>query len=191
MASRLVNLRHTLAWTDFRGRVPSGQGNMNAMTAVDIVFTGFGVQRTSSGGTIRDSLMVTVTLQRSRSWARPGSARTAVLLNHEQGHYNITALTARDMFIDLMQLKNQSFSNTSALQAEVNRIRGRYNPQAIHDKYDARTETDHGRNSASQRTWDGYIQRAFTTARTPAVRAPDGAMYKVRLRDVLHTASRI
>ena len=190
MASRLENLRYALTWNDFRGTVPRN-ATLNALTSVTIVFTRLQVERTSSGVTLRDNVIVTVTLRRMQSWARAGSTRTAALLHHEQGHYNITALTARDMFIDLMQLKQRSFNNAAALQSELTRIRRLYDPQAIHDSYDAQTETDHGRNAAQQRTWDGYIQRAFTQVRTPPMHAPDGTAYKVRLRDVLRDAGKI
>ena len=189
MASRLQNLMHTLTWNDFRGRVPHGASHA-AKTAVEIVFTRLDVDRTSSGVRLRDNVVVTVALQQSQSWARQ-SERTTDLLHHEQGHYNVTALTARDMFIDLMQLKGRTFNGAAALQNELNRIRGLYNPQAIHDKYDARGETDHGRDSGKQRIWDGYIRQAFTQTRTPLVRAPDGATYKIRLREVLRAAGKI
>jgi hypothetical protein len=53
----------------------------------------------------------------------------------------------------------------------------------VHDRYDR--ATDHGLLPARQRAWDGYIQQAFTTARTPAVVAPDGTPYKVPLLAVL------
>ena len=190
MASRLVNLRYTLTWNDFQGHVPAGE-TLNALTDVEMVFSGFGVEHRDGGVTLRDSLVITVTLRRNRSWARAGAARTAALLNHEQGHYNITALTSRDLFIDLMALKARTFANAGALQTELNRVRGNYDPQAIHDKYDERTEADHGRDVAGQRRWDGYIQRAFTVPRTPPVNAPDGTAYKLRLRDVLQAAGHL
>ena len=73
----------------------------------------------------------------------------------------------------------------------MNAVGQRYASQAIHDKYDSAQETNHGRNASQQRSWDGYIQTAFTQQRTPVVRAPDGATYKVRLLDVLRRASKI
>jgi len=189
MPSVLRNLSHTLSWSDFRGQVPSN-ASLNAQTAVDIEFTRLEVERTSSGVRLRDNVILTIALKHNQSWAKQ-NARTAALLNHEQGHYHITALTGRDMFIDLMQLKSQTFSGDPALQSEFNGIRARYNAQAMHDKYDARSETDHGRDSAKQRIWDGYFQRARTHPRSPRLVAPDGAVYKVRLRDVLRAAGKI
>jgi predicted component of type VI protein secretion system len=95
------------------------------------------------------------------------------------------------MFIDLMALKPQSFANVGALQTAVTTIAQRYDPQRIHTKYDSTQESDHGRNPTQQRAWDGYIQTAFTQARSPAVSAPDGAAYKIRLLDVLRNAGKI
>ncbi len=189
MPSRLVNLRYQVKWSDFQGQVPANARHA-AQLASDFTFQGFGTTPVSGGVTLADTLVVTVVLRRNNSWARGGSARTAALLNHEQGHYDITALTARDLFIDLMALKAQVFPNAAALQRALQTARARYRPQAIQDLYDSHAEADHGHDTAAQARWDGYIRRAFTEARTPTVRAPDGATYKIRLNDVLRAAGK-
>jgi hypothetical protein len=38
--------------------------------------------------------------------------------------------------------------------------------------------------------WDGFFNRAFTQPRAPAVKAPDGSLYKVRLLDLLEAAGK-
>ena len=44
------------------------------------------------------------------------------------------------------------------------------------------------RKPAAQAKWEGYVNTPFTQERTPAVTAPDGAIYKVPLADVLRSA---
>lgn len=188
MPSTLSNLRYTVQWTDFKAPVPSGAEHDAHIETDFSLHYGF----KSSGGkvSLRDDLRITINLKRDRSWAKSGAARTADLLSHEQGHYDITALTARDLFLDLMQLKSRTFASAAALSAEVRRIAGTYPLQATQDLYDAVGESNHGNDAAGQKRWDGYLKRAFTTPRTPAQHAPDGASYKLRLKDVLETAGR-
>lgn len=191
MPSQLQNLTRRVSWQDFKGQVPANATH-NAMISVSINFSGVGVRALPGGGvTLQDSLVVAVVLDQNASWARQGASRTADLLRHEQGHYDITALAARDMFIDLMQLKARTFSGAAALQNEITAIRASYPAQTWQTIYDAPAATDHGRNAAGQQRWNTHIQRAFTTPRQPALSAPDGTPYKVRLRDVLSAANAI
>ena len=182
MPSRLLNLRHQLRWRDFQGQVPPNS-EFSAETDTKMRLR-YG--HASSGGQTRltDNVVVTVQLRRAHSWAKAGAVRTAALLNHEQRHYDITALMSRDFFIDMMQLKTRTFPSTGDLDQEVSRLATHYASQPIHDQYD--DETDHGQRAADQRRWDCMINRAFSTARSPAVTAPDGTPYKIRLLNVLN-----
>jgi len=195
MASQLRNRVYAVQWTDFVAHPPANAAqDAHIETRADLNYA----YSTGSGGTrLSDSVTVTIQLLRPQSWAKkqrinswPQQARN-VLLKHEQGHYDITALMGRDMFIDLMALKTQTFSSVNALQNEVRTIAQRYAPQPVHTKYDSVSETNHGGNATQQLVWDGYIRTAFTQARSPAVTAPDGAAYKIRLLDVLRNAGKI
>jgi hypothetical protein len=123
------------------------------------------------------------------------------LLEHEQGHYDITALVARDLFIHLMQLKGSNYPNAAAGQRDfvdwVNMYQSKR--QKIQTAYDA--ETGHSQanvfvpstnlftpphqKGAPQIKWEGLIASAFTTPRPSGELAPDKAPYKVELEDVL------
>lgn len=111
----------------------------------------------------------------------------AEILKHEQGHYDIVALLARDLFIDLMQLKANRYDNQAALNKDVAPILKKYNgtSQKVIDISDSIAESDHGENGTGQAKWNGFLNTAFTKARTPAQSAPDGTAYKVPLLDVL------
>ncbi|HYP49707.1 MAG TPA: hypothetical protein VEQ34_02110, partial [Pyrinomonadaceae bacterium] len=100
------------------------------------------------------------------------------------------ALLVRDMFIDLMQLKQNTYDTAQAVMADVAKVRALFDPkfQPINDRYDAANETDHGLNQPGQKRWDGFIQTAFTQPRNPPMQAPDGTMYKTPILTVLQQA---
>ena len=89
--------------------------------------------------------------------------------------------------IDLMQLKANTYSGQSAFNADVAPILNRYRgkEQQIIDKYDSRSESNHGDNGRGQDKWNRMIHSAFHTPRSPAQSAPDGKAYKLQLLQVL------
>jgi hypothetical protein len=195
MASQLLNRVYNVTWDDFRGPVPPGATrDAHIETKADLSYS----YSSGAGGTrLADSVTVTIQLLRHKSWAKkqrisswPRQARLD-LLKHEQVHYEITALMARDLFIELMALKGRSFASPGALQTEVQRLANLYAPQPVHTKYDSPKETNHGGNSTPQSAWNGYVHAAFSRPRTPAVKAPDGTPYKVRLREILKQAGKL
>ena len=117
------------------------------------------------------------------------------MLNHEQGHYNITALVSRDFFIDMMLLKAQTFATAQAglaaarqIQlASVDKIR---TIQQLYDR-EVHPEQNSGQSRGpKQQAWDGFIQAAFTNSRSSGTQAPDGTVHKVRLIDTLTQGGR-
>lgn len=201
MASRLTGLRRTLRWSDFGAPRPGPD------PAAGVVATAAQTRATHTHtenaehvpGTrpprfrLRDEVAVGIVLQSQQcfvnAWVfrRPTTFQSN-LLHHEQGHYDLVALFCRDMFIDLMALKTQTFPNAQGVIQGVQQILGRYDSliAAVHTPYD--DDAQHGRNPQQQRRWDGFIQSAFTRPRNPPMRAPDGALYKVPLATVLRLA---
>jgi hypothetical protein len=139
---------------------------------------------------LRDDAVISVVLDRGQTfvnqWAlnRPAPFPTD-LLHHEQGHYDLVALFCRDMFIEIMTLKQQSLSTPQAVFTAAQAIFQRFDGfiAAVHTPYD--NQTDHGNIAQQQQRWDGFMRGAFTTPRTPSMSAPDGTPYKVPLLDVL------
>jgi hypothetical protein len=84
--------------------------------------------------------------------------KSADLLSHEQGHYDITGLTGRDMGNEIVAVRARSRDD---LQTKVTQIIEKYRqrPKALSERYD--TETDHSRNRQAQKRWDGAIQSAM------------------------------
>ncbi len=221
MPSTLIGLKKTLVWTQFTGapsasdlrelqRIAASSGKTLGMAGITSSFNvKFGGKDEAtllpSGGgfTLADDVVVTVVFDSQKSWKQidPLSAITAqLLLDHEQGHYDFTALMARDCFIDLMQLKSQTFSDVATGRSAAKSIVDTYQTKlkTVQKTYDS--DTFHGgwvvpssgffppRKESYQVKWEGFITSAFTVERQPQVVAPtDGATYKIRILDAIAT----
>lgn len=208
MASRLENLKRELAWSDFGTPKAVGAPTPNQRGSAAYTHCRWKLTRAPQAERVpnqdavrlRDDVVVTIEFDARKSWvadwvfSQPTSFQNS-LLHHERGHYKVCALVARDFFIALMQLKGRTFANAPALGAEINAlIAAHHNEQVIqpiHDTYDEPLEADHGLNPAGQTRWDGYFDSAFTTPRTPPMRAPDGTSYKIPLLQVLRNAGKL
>jgi predicted secreted Zn-dependent protease len=79
---------------------------------------------------------------------------TNTLLSHEQGHYDITALGARELYNALLQLTAPSGHE---LQTRASQLRQRIQQKInrTNTRYD--TQTNHSQNAAAQHTWQQRI----------------------------------
>jgi hypothetical protein len=117
---------------------------------------------------------VTVTLDKARMWVASWvSSRSAAfqagLLNHEQGHYEISMLNAGDIFHELVRISGSAFASAQAGQAAINSMVTRlFTAKAIHDKYDF--DTGGGLNATMQAAWDTALSNARVTFVRPALR---------------------
>jgi hypothetical protein len=174
MSSNLSGLDRQLAWSEYptkRGAAPSaGQSRTAAMT-----FSGMqssAVRFANRGGHFElvDDVRVSITFDGRQSWVMSWALTEATpfptdLLNHEQGHYTITALIARDFFTDVMLLKDQTFPTANAGNAAVAKIRNNTlnKLRAVQDLYDAEVhpEQDSGQSRGpKQKAWDGFFETA-------------------------------
>lgn len=78
-----------LAWPDFKARAPRSTGEPSAMTD-----TGFRVQLECREGAL--DIRIAAEFYTSSSWVK-AARKSAELLRHEQGHFDITELYARRM----------------------------------------------------------------------------------------------
>jgi hypothetical protein len=87
-------------------------------------------------------------------------------LVHEQLHYEIAAVLARDLALALRQLRG---ATTADLQAKLNNTFKEYGKEglqsSINDLYD--TETDHGRDPTKQAKWENLVRKAKQSSSTP------------------------
>lgn len=202
MPSKLVGLIKTLQWNDFgkpRKDAPPKPGQVKTAAFTKAVPSFTGVNFNAAPGTkqlqLADTVTVTVTLSSTsfvNDWVFTvmDQAFQDALLNHEQHHYDIGALLARDFFIDIMQMKAKTFASATAANTEFNTIKAATidKQKKVEDLYDA--ETQSGRIAAQQTNWDGFIKSAFTTPRPGGGSAPDGKPYKKTLIQVLKDAGK-
>jgi len=201
MASQLLNLIKQLRWSDFGTPVnkPAPGPGQTATAALTRTNYAYSANAEPVLGTnppkyrLKDDVRFTIQFQRPPSWVASWVFITSVqeqnrILHHEQGHYDLVALLVRDMFIDIMQLKQNTYSTAQAVMDEINQIKRMYDPktQPVQDRYDV--NTNHGITQSQQVLWDGFIQKAFTQQRNPPMYAPDGTPYKIPLLTVLQQA---
>jgi hypothetical protein len=186
MASRLTGLMKTLAWSDFQGTPDPQKPNLQAFTSATFNLPTLTPTRVpgSQDYHFEDNVAITIVMNSQRSWKRQPPND---LLKHEQCHYDIVALIARDLFIDIMQLKANTYANGPAALADLRPILTKYGGKVekINVVYDSLQQTNHGNIPPSQAKWNAMIQRAFSEPRNPAMSAPDGTPYKIPLLDVL------
>jgi hypothetical protein len=186
MPSRLTGLFKTLTWGDFQGNPDPGMPNLQAFTSAN--FNLPTIIPTVVPGTksfhFDDNIVVAILMNSQLSWKRTPPND---LLKHEQGHYDIVALIARDLFIDIMHLKPNTYPSNPAALADLKPILDKYRGKTkkISDIYDSPQQTNHGNNPSAQMSWNSILQRAFTEPRNPAGAAPDGTPYKIPFLDVL------
>jgi hypothetical protein len=91
------------------------------------------------------------------------------LLNHEQGHYEIGMLNAKDFFFELERIQGSAFPTAKDGIAAVKNLETTLgSAQAIHNKYDADTRS--GLNPARQAAWDAALSAARITFSSPSLR---------------------
>jgi len=201
MASQLTGLFRTLSWSDFRVVQASAPGPNDppadaAATAVNVNPSGLNLQGSPPNLSLADTIVVNIVFDRSNSFKNSwvvtmSPSDQARLLSHEQGHYNLTALLARDFFLQLMAMKGNAYASAADMQNDLNAAQAATvaRTQEISDAYDA--GTSHGTDPDGQSKWLGYIQTAFTQPVNPPQTTPDGTPIKVKIIDVLSAANEI
>jgi len=151
----MTGFNHSVAWGEFRkvttrpARV-SEDAYIKSNKRVNYTWT-------SSGDTYTiDTVTGTVAVSRAESWVVQGR-ETTVLLAHEQGHFDITALGMReehDRFASLTGTSGADLDRQcTAIRADVNaRI------AATDIRYDA--QTSHSTNAPAQTRWQTAIRTA-------------------------------
>lgn len=155
----LAGWPRTLTWANFRevdsapdGRTEAAQIHPEAVQPAEV-----GVAR--EGGTVRlRGYTVRVRIVRDDTWVVT-SQKSDTLLIHEQGHFDIVGLTARDMVADLAALRA---SSTAELQELVRDTIARAGALAtrLDGIYDGTSSdgTAGGSNSAVQDRWNSHLR---------------------------------
>ena len=162
----------TLDWRDFQGTVPANRAaGEDAYTEARFDFAydyEYDTEQKTQGYRV-NHVYVRVTLERDRMWSVQQS-QTDKLLRHEQGHYDIVALLARDLFDELTgwesgarprrfrretDLKRTVDALPRATRRLIAHVGG--TPQAVGIYA---TQTSHGNDAKAQEKWDTALAGA-------------------------------
>ncbi|HMG68154.1 MAG TPA: DUF922 domain-containing protein [Chitinophagaceae bacterium] len=127
-----------LNWSDYLAK-PAASSEAAAITSTSI-----GIEYHVRNNEFTYS--ITCRFSKTRSW---GKYKTDYILQHEQGHFDITEIYARKLAKELKEYK----FNPRKYQEEVSRIYKRImdEKEVYQDKYDK--ETDFSRNKEKQAEW--------------------------------------
>ncbi|MBT3091681.1 MAG: hypothetical protein KME58_02070 [Candidatus Thiodiazotropha sp. (ex Lucina pensylvanica)] len=92
-------------------------------------------------------------LNAAGSWAVV-SAKTAELLAHEQGHFDIVGLCYRDLVAEARTLRGRSRNRLLLAMRQAMREHDQ-RAESLTREYE--TQTEHGRNQANQQAWQRQI----------------------------------
>lgn len=145
----------SIAWSEFRGTVP-GTRDEEARIVADPALQIRPGRAEDRSIKVAD-LRVRVVVNESASWASPDH-RTARLLRHEQGHYDIAGMGARDLTRAILDARAPTARALWTMlrqlereaQAQVNRVNRLYDD-----------ETDHFRDAGEQARWERKISDAM------------------------------
>jgi hypothetical protein len=198
--SQLMNVAHQITWQEFTTKTadptPAPDTVVPAAYTLPVIATsGFGLEGIPGSkppkAKLKDTIVVGVSLG-AASWVENWvfdlpQAKQDELLNHEQGHFSIGALLARDFYYDLLKLRQKEYTSPAGSTADFNSLKDARDAAftAIVKKYDV--DTKHGTVAAQQARWDGFLSSAANQPRTPPETAQDGTPLKVRLVDLLKT----
>ena len=154
----LNNFNKTLSWSDFNQQ-PGQPGGANEFAQIhpDMAPSNFVLARVKNAITVTD-VTIDLSLIADDCWV-VASRMNNDLLKHEQGHYDILAISARELYNALVGL---SATTTDALQRKATKLQEKFAQQAtqVDARYDSENQTNHGINATIQQTWDQRIAAA-------------------------------
>ena len=152
-----------LTWADFKGRPNTGDP-LHALTTANI-----GAQIGCQDYVFSANVQATFTP--SESWVKSPHTESTALLHHEQVHFDLTEVHARQLRQKLKTLK----FDCEHLQPAFNNVMkvAIANWQREQQRYDV--DTNHGLNLVKQKTWDEQVQQRLLALQAYAAPAPAGS----------------
>ncbi len=140
---------YKLSWEDFQGKIP--KNTQYAASTQSGMYFSYSVQNTN--GELSLTTLVSANFNPKESWYKPEKVN-AVILAHEQGHFDITEIQARELRKNFAAYKvSKNYKNdlqSIYTKAESDR-------RAMQIKYDK--ETNHSIILEKQKEWDIFIQK--------------------------------
>jgi hypothetical protein len=179
----MTGFPRALTWQNYRSVPNSPRPPAAAFTSASWAMSGWSVRPVDGEYRVQGARM-TVAFNPTASWAIPSARSSADLLQHEQGHFDITGLIARDLIGNVLDLsldvdvvaslRDAGHTQTEHLRYVTRRFqtlieglardaaalgaRLQTNPATQADGlYDV--QTNHSQNLAGQKTWNSRLQR--------------------------------
>ncbi len=145
---------HQVRWSEFR-EIHSRPAGEDENAQISTQTKGMKGKTKKIDGEFRmTDVTCTMTVVKVDSWVVKGT-KTADLLKHEQGHFDITAIGVREMTTEMEAARDTTVSALSAKIQGIQEAKGKL-MQEKSDLYD--TQTDHGRIVAEQLRWEKLIK---------------------------------
>ncbi len=158
MAIRVLSLPR-IGWELFRTVASIPDTPEQAQIAPELpALNGLRPERTPAGRFRLPSFTFHVGVNRNDTMVVRGADKTADLLKHEQGHYDLLVLVTRAFARELESLEAPSVAELGRLMGAARQTHDD-RAQAVDAKYDS--ETDHSRDRAAQQRWDNAITAAL------------------------------
>ena len=140
--------KRRLTFQDFKAK-PRADADASFGAETDCGF-GFQIYASLLGGT---TINVKNIFKCKSSWIRPEASNRAELLEHEQAHFDLSEIYARQLRKRLAESKTHVFSLAQEANGIFNEIQGQYSErQVLYDK-----ETKHGLDKIAQARWKAAI----------------------------------
>lgn len=174
----LLGRPKTIFWKDFRPAVSTVPLSYNGSHTdchieIDIDYSWGGTRLVKPGGDYQlKDVKVVVKINSLESWVLAGVATAsnqAKVLKHEQGHFNIAGITARDVERVLKNLRNSDADDltTDATSTADAIIASGQTEEDTYDDDPANGGTDHGNDATQQATWNSKITAAKSLSDLP------------------------
>jgi predicted secreted Zn-dependent protease len=150
------NFDTLISWSNFN-QVPVRPSGVNEDAEIHLAFPQKYDYDIGRNGVTITNLTVDISLSLPECWVVTSQATNMVLLKHEQGHYDITALGARE-FHD--RLKGMSAKNENALNAKIKKLRDGIQAKIDRANLNYDTNTNHSLKTSAQQTWNQKIDAA-------------------------------
>ena len=174
----LLGWPKTIFWKDFRppvSTVPSSYygSHTDCHIEIDIDYSWGGTKPVKPGGDYQlKDVKVVVKINSLGSWVLAGvptASNQAKVLKHEQGHFNIAGITARDVERALKNLRNSDSGDltTDATSTADAIIASGQTEEDTYDDDPANGGTDHGNDATQQAAWGSKIAAAKSLSDLP------------------------
>ena len=147
------NFDYSVSWSRFNelSARPVNEKE-DAQIHPEMAFSNFQVGKKGNAVIIKD-VDIDIDLVRDDCWVVT-SKKSTDLLKHEQGHYDILAICAREMYNAFLEITAKS---THDLQTKMEKVKTKLGDKVTVDDKRYDTKTNHGIDKTIQQTWDRKI----------------------------------